>query len=207
MSAVDLLRAHEPFALPSRVYEKLERAYRVPPRAYHSLEHIVAFAAHFAEVARDVGWDDPKSVWCAMLFHDAVYDVKRHDNEAESARMAERVLSPIAAAHELDLDRVAHLITLTARHGHLRPVDLDRDAALFVDCDMAILGAEPSGFASYESAICTEYAAVIDAESFAYGRAAFLQTLLKSDRIYVSAYWHDRLEEKARANIRHAFGV
>ena len=80
---------------------------------------------------------------------------------------------------------------------------VDADAALFLDCDMAILGAEPAAFDAYDAAIAREYHA-IPAEAFRAGRRAFLQSVLALPRIFLSDYVHARLDARARANLTRA---
>src|SRR4029079_18076840 len=98
------------------------------------------------------------------------------------------------------ISRVETLIRLTARHGHLDPEEVDLDAKLFLDCDMAILGAPQQRFDEYDRAIRVEHAYVPDA-AYRAGRGAFLSRLLEKDRIFLSELFHERLHEPARANI------
>ncbi len=96
-----------------------------------------------------------------MLYHDAIYHAGRKDNEARSAQLA---LQAIAQAPELaavDAARVGQLILLTARHGELGPQDVDAEAALFLDCDMAILAAPEPVFAAYDRGVADEYKGVV----------------------------------------------
>ena len=145
----------------------------------------------FDVVAADVGWAMPREVYAAIVFHDAVYVPGAKDNEARSAAWALAEGFP---------QRTAELVELTARHGHLTPADVDRDAALFLDCDMAIVAAEPARFATYDREIAFEYQHVPPA-AYAAGRRAFLDGLLAKPRIFLSDYFHARLDAKARANL------
>jgi predicted metal-dependent HD superfamily phosphohydrolase len=192
--------SHLPFVLPDALEAQLRAAYASPPRAYHNFDHVLEVLAHYASVPT---WQDPSAVALAVLFHDAIYLAGRSDNEAESARLAERCLSQNPLAQPSDLARVQQLILLTAQHGALGQADLDHDAALFLDCDMAILGAAPERFADYERAIALEYAHVPPA-LYRQGRSRFLQKLLASQRIYHSQLFLTRLEQRARANLTHA---
>src|SRR5688572_15849093 len=99
----------------------MEDAYASPPRAYHSLAHVVEVAKHFAAVAREVGWTSPHEVYLAISFHDAIYDAGAKDNEVRSAALARDCVSHLP----VDVARVTSLIELTARHGSLAPVDVD----------------------------------------------------------------------------------
>ena len=189
-----------PFGLPAACEAALRAAYARPPRAYHSAAHVDEVVGEFERVA---DWDRPGEVFWAILCHDAIYEAGRTDNEARSAALARRLAGAHLRDAALDLDRVEQLILLTARHGGLTGADLDREAARFVDCDMAILGAAPARFDAYDDAIRAEYAHV-PADAYRAGRARFLAGLLAAPRIYCSDPFHDRLDAAARANLRRA---
>lgn len=176
---------------------------RSPGRAYHDETHLDEVLARYDEVAAGPGWEHPREVLLSLLFHDAVYVPGATDNEARSAELARRAIAAHLPAGAVSADRVAGLIALTARHGTLRAEELDGEAALFLDCDMAILGADEARFDAYERGIAAEYAAVPPA-LFRAGRRAFLERVLASPRIFFSAYFHARLEGAARANLRRA---
>jgi predicted metal-dependent HD superfamily phosphohydrolase len=190
---IEQLKAIALAPLPDTVWDEVARAYATPPRAYHTLEHVLDVARQ----AYNVIWLKPREVFCAVLFHDAVYEVGRSDNEARSAELAARVLQGL-----VDVERVKELILLTARHGHLKPEDVDAEAALFLDCDMAILGASKAAFARYQQQIAQEYVPVIGEDAYRQGRQRFLQALLDQDRIFLSDFFHRRLNALARANLR-----
>src|SRR5688500_2160356 len=76
---------------------ELAARYAAPHRAYHGIDHIAALARLFTEVERGPGWRAPLEVQLAMLFHDAIYEPGRPDNEDRSADLATSMLrgSPI----------------------------------------------------------------------------------------------------------------
>lgn len=189
---------HAPRALPAAVVAELARRYGEPHRAYHTAAHVDAVLAWFDRVIDDgPGWTAPDDVYVAIVFHDAIYDATRGDNEAASAALADTLVgaSPRARA----------LIELTARHGKLAAAELagDLDAQLFLDADLAIVGAEPATFDAYDRAVRVEYAHVPDA-AYRAGRGAFLRTLLGRDRLFFSDFFHARLDAPARANLARA---
>ena len=88
----------------------------------------------------------------AAFFHDAVYDPTAHDNEEQSARLAERVLaglgwSPARCAP------VGALVRATATHEAA-----DDDAAVLLDADLAVLGSDAGGVPAYVTGVRAEYA-------------------------------------------------
>jgi predicted metal-dependent HD superfamily phosphohydrolase len=194
-----------PFPLPPEQRAAVVSAYATPPRAYHDLGHVGEVLRHYAEVANGPGWRQPREVAFAILYHDAIYVAGAQDNETRSAHLAREHLAHWWAGEGIDANRVAALIELTARHGTLSREDVDdEDARLFLDCDMAILGAEPAVFDAYDRGIAAEYRGVVPAWLFAINRKRFLKGLLARERIYLSDHFHARLDAPARNNLRRA---
>ncbi|HSD88534.1 MAG TPA: hypothetical protein VLB44_13495 [Kofleriaceae bacterium] len=185
---------HQPLRLRDELIRELEAAYQEPLRAYHNMNHIAELLGWFDTVADDIGWQDPARVYAAILFHDAIYVPGAKDNEQRSAEWARRAGFG---------DEVAALIEMTADHG--KHTDATGDAALFLDCDMAIVGAPPAAFDAYNDAIAAEYSHV-PRDAFAAGRRAFLTSLASKPRIFATTYFHDRLDAQARANLARALG-
>jgi predicted metal-dependent HD superfamily phosphohydrolase len=193
-----------PFELPPAQREAIAAAYATPPRAYHDLHHVGEVLRHYADVAQGPGWSHPLDVAFAVLYHDAIYVAGAKDNEARSADFVRTHLAqwPMAG---VDVDRVTRLIELTARHGALSLDDVpDEETRLFLDCDMAILGAEPTVFDAYDRGITAEYRGVVPGWLFTINRKRFLKGLLGRERIYLSAFFHERLDARARNNLRRA---
>lgn len=172
------------------LWDELAARYASPPRHYHTLHHVAEVATAYAAVDR---WDDPRGVFLAVLAHDAIYDVARADNEEQSALVArewaERLGLPSATAERL--------VRATAGHAGPPPGD-DADLLAFLDCDLAILGAEPARYDAYADGVRAEYTALVPAELYALGRARFLDQLLAAPAIF-----HTRadLDASARANL------
>jgi predicted metal-dependent HD superfamily phosphohydrolase len=198
-----MIRMSARFDLPEPLWQAVEAAYASPGRHYHDGEHVTELLSWYERVADDAAWQRPREVLLALLFHDAVYVAGRHDNEAESAQLARASIARWLPDAALDVERVEQLILLTARHGTLRPTEVDPEAALFLDCDMSILGAEPARFDRYERGVAAEYATV-PAALYRAGRRQFLERLLASERIFLSDYFHARLDATARANLARA---
>lgn len=182
----------------------LEAAYAQPPRAYHHFGHVGDVLQYYRSVAAGPGWEQPREIGLAVLYHDAVYEPGSRDNEARSAALALQHIDRWMRGAGIDAARVAALIELTGRHGTLAPGDVDRDAALFLDCDMAILGAAPPEFDAYDRAIAAEYRGQMPGWLFRLNRRRFLKGLLQRERIYLSDFFHARLDAQARRNLRRA---
>lgn len=186
----------QPLQLPAPLIGELAAAYGEPHRAYHDATHIEALLRWFDVVAEGPGWQQSAEVYLAILFHDAIYDPAAKDNEAQSAAWARRAI----AEHALpaDADRVVELIELTAKHGRLESAT--GDAALFLDADMSIIGAEPAIYREYSRNVRREYASV-PAAAYRAGRGAFVEALAGKPRIYFTDFFHTRLDLQARANL------
>lgn len=188
--------------LPDGQRRALEAAYATPPRAYHTLDHVAEVLRHYRQVAQGPGWRQPREVQLAVLYHDAIHQAGRGDNEARSAQLARQEIGRWLPGEGIDIDRVAQLIELTARHGAIGHQEVDEEAALFLDCDMAILAAAPAVFDAYDAGIAREYRKVAPGWIFRRGRRRFLKGLLARERIYLSDFFHARLDAAARANLR-----
>jgi predicted metal-dependent HD superfamily phosphohydrolase len=198
-----------PFVLPAEQRQALLSAYAQPPRAYHHIGHVGEVLGHFAAVAQGPGWWRPREVAWAVLYHDAIYVPGRRDNETASARLALAHLQRWPPEIEIDRSSVIAMIELTARHGRLRRGDVEiasadsentDDILHFLDCDMAILAAPEARFDAYDLEIAEEYRAV-PRWLYRRKRREFFRKLLDSDRIYLSDFFHQRLEALARANL------
>ncbi|WP_119718416.1 HD domain-containing protein [Cognatilysobacter tabacisoli] len=193
-----------PIALPEAQRAALDAAYSTPPRAYHNAGHVHEVLRHYASVADGAGWAHPREVCLAVLYHDAIYEAGRSDNEARSAHLAREHIARWLPDAGVDADRVAALIEWTARHGRVDASEVDAETALFLDCDMAILGAEPEVFDAYDRAIAAEYRGRVPAWLYRLNRRRFLKGLLARERLYLSAFFHERFDLQARRNLRRA---
>lgn len=195
--------------LPPAQRAALEAAYSTPTRAYHSISHVEAVLADVDIVEAGPGWSQPREVRFAVAYHDAIYDAGRSDNEARSAQLAREHIRKWMPDAGIDVDRVARLIELTARHGRIDAAMLaddpaPGDAMHFLDCDMAVLGAAPTVFDAYHRGIAAEYRGHVPGWLFKVNRKRFLKALLARERIFMSEFMHARLDALARINLRRA---
>lgn len=172
--------------------EALIRAWDEPQRKYHDQGHLVWL---LDEADRRVALiRDRAFVGYAIWFHDAVYEPGRPDNETLSAGWARTSL-----AHAPDLaERVARVIEMTKNHAEGEAVG---DAAIFLDMDIAILGAPWQAYCAYAAGIRAEYPHIND-PAFAGGRATFLAKQLEHARTFRTDLYENELGETARANMR-----
>lgn len=177
---------------------ELTALYRADDRHYHGMAHIEALLRLLGEY-RDA-FSDPEAVEAAIWFHDAVYDSRAKDNEAQSAALAREKLAGRTDTERIG--RIAAMIEATATH---TVPDLDaaparRDAALLLDMDLSILGARPDLFDAYEAAVRREYAWV-EEPLWVAGRGAVLKSFLDREHIFHTDVFRDRFETQARENL------
>lgn len=177
----------------------LARRYAEPHRVYHGIDHITALAQLFLDVAHGPGWRSPIEVALAILFHDAIYEPGRSDNEDRSAELAINTLRDTPISKAIDLDRVAAMIRATKSHDQLTHAG-DHDLAHFIDADMAIIGTPPNVYDAYVKAVRREFSS-IPTDMFDRGREAFLTKQLARPTLFHTALFRARYEAPARANL------
>jgi predicted metal-dependent HD superfamily phosphohydrolase len=177
---------------PAGVFEELVRRYSEPQRHYHTLQHLEECLGYFDSLRSAA--HHPRAAELALWFHDAVYDVTRHDNEAQSAALARALL-----AGESCVGLVEDLIMATCHHA--QPATPDQAAV--VDADLAILAAPASRFAEYEVQIRAEYQHVPLAQ-YTVKRRAVLEGFLARPAIYSTPAFRALNEAAARANLAAA---
>ncbi len=187
MEKVDELR--------KKLLAQLTVAYSEPHRRYHTLQH-VEFCLRELSRNRDHAVRSREIRW-ALLFHDAIYDPRRNDNEARSADWACRVMQELQRPDD-EIARVRKMILATAHAGNAETPD----EALLLDIDLSILGADEATFDEYDRAIRVEYEWVPD-DAYRAARASVLQGFLNRDRIFQSVA-HRPQEAAARSNIERA---
>ena len=174
-------------------YERLSDAYREPQRYYHNQRHIAECLAEFDQASHLV--QHPAVVELAIWFHDAAYDPRAADNEEQSAALAQQFMRESGLPGGT-VKSVERLIWLTKTH----KAKADTDAGILVDVDLSILGRPEKRFFEYERQIRQEYAGVPEAE-FASKRSEILERFLCRDRIYVTEWFGEKYERRARRNL------
>jgi predicted metal-dependent HD superfamily phosphohydrolase len=177
-------------------YTALMAAYGQRHRHYHTTRHI-AHCLTELDLARHLALEACE-VEIALWFHDAVYDTHRADNEERSAEWAERCLSGLG----LDPTRVTRIREhiLATRHSAAAGTE---DSQLVVDVDLAILGADADRYQEFETTVRQEYRWV-PGPVFRNRRAEILQSFLDRPSIYQTAFFRERHETAARANLTAA---
>jgi predicted metal-dependent HD superfamily phosphohydrolase len=174
--------------------EKLLRAYGEPHRHYHTLQHLEECFAQFDLLRKKA--ERPAEIELALWFHDAIYDTRRRDNEARSARWAFEVLQPLAR----DAAERVKMLVMATRH---EAVPQGVDAQVLVDVDLSILGAPEARFDEYEAQVRREYAWV-PMPLYRRQRRKILAGFLEREPIFNTKLFVERYEARARANLGRA---
>ena len=198
--------AIEPVILKA-LWQDIAMRYNEIPRAYHSLQHIRQLFWEFEQVKQHLY--QPHSIALALLFHDSVYEPTRSDNDLKSAEYAVESLSSYLSAEQCQY--IYALIMMTASHqigqiDELIEPDKYSDAAYLLDMDLSILGASWSEYEQYAQAVRQEYAHISNVD-YHVGRVKVLKKLLGHPTLYLTDYYHSRLEEQARENTKREIKI
>jgi predicted metal-dependent HD superfamily phosphohydrolase len=190
--------------VPAAILRDLHRRYGEPHRAYHTWKHIDELLGLFVQIGN--GLRDPMAVLFALLFHDAIYDPRRSDNEERSADLLDQCAPQVLPRQ--CLSRAKCLIAMSK--SHVLPSDVpsyeQHDASHFIDMDLAILGASAPRYDEYERQIRAEYRHVPD-HSFRVKRAKLLTGYLERQPLFLSSWGQDRFADRASRNLRRALAA
>jgi len=187
------------FGANTETYRALLEAYSQKHRHYHTVAHITHCLDELA-LYRNLA-EHPDDVELALWFHDAVYDSYAKDNEKKSADWAAEFLRERRAGSE-QVDRVHDLVMATV---HEAPAD-GADAQLLVDIDLSILGADETTYRQFEQDVRREYKWV-PGPLFRRTRRKILQSFLDRESVYSTEGFRQRLEKRARRNLKTAMLV
>lgn len=183
--------------LTGELYAEIAEQYTAIERHYHTLTHVADLLRLFEEYRSLV--QSLETVQFAIWYHDLVYDPLQTNNEFLSADIAGQRLHQLSVPDPIILQVKA--LILATRHHTLLPGKDDFDSRLFLDCDLAILGANRERYAEYMQEIRQEYIKV-PLSDYSKGRKLVLERFLERENIFLTAEFQERFEEQARDNIR-----
>ena len=163
-------------------------------RAYHNLGHIGALLFQAENLKENI--KDRESVGLAIWFHDVIYQPRSSQNELKSAKSAVEKLSALDVP-KFTVEKVEAMILGTRNH---KSDAIDGDGKLFLDLDLAILGARAELYKHYSAAIRREYS-FVPWFLFRRSRRKILESFLGREFLYFTAEMRGRYETAARANI------
>ena len=166
---------------------------------YHNFIHTTYTVNKAEEIMRNtpVSGDDQEKVLLALWFHDVVYLPKAHDNEEQSAVLAQKRLSQTGLDTD-EIERIAKYILATKAHQNIVG---DTDLDFLLDIDLAILASPKLRFEEYEQQIRQEYSWVAE-DIYQQKRQQVLQGFYQQQRLYQTDYFYQRLESRAKGNLR-----
>ena len=180
-----------------KLFELVQASYNSPGRFYHTWDHILVCLQLF----QSHQFDDPQSVFLALLFHDAIYVAGRKDNEQQSVRLAEDCLIKHSRISNEKLTKIKRLIMLSAEHQSAEP--LNHDQKLMIDIDLSILGTPWPTYKAYAENVKREFCPAVTSEQlYRIGRKTFLKSLIARERIFLSDEFYQQAEHIARENIQ-----
>ena len=174
-----------------RIFNNLVARYNEPSRHYHTLEHITKGIQTYTQLFHNL---PPMLELFAWLYHDAVYETTRSDNESQSAAVFMKDASALGFTMD-EVDRIVQLILATDPSAE--------PLSVVNDIDLAELGATPEQFDANTANIRKEYHWV-EPEVWRKGRAAILTQLLKRDKLYVTETFANRFDFQAKENLKRA---
>ena len=178
-----------------KIFKTLVNSYSNPTRNYHNLEHIKEVLELIKAVKGQA--KNINALCFAAWFHDCIYNPQASDNEAKSAVYAVECLKQLKI-NALTIKTVNQIILSTKKH---QPLIQDIDNLLFLDIDLAILGANPHKYHEYARSIRQEYSYLSDRD-YQQGRKKVLAQFLARTQIYFTDYFYRRLESIAKENIQ-----
>lgn len=173
-------------------FEHLCQCYAQESRHYHSIQHIISMLEMARQQQSKIknGW----SVYFAIWFHDAVQGIGIN-GEAESAALCGQYLALINAPQEL-ISSTCNMILATREH----PFDANGDLALFLDLDLAILGAKWPKYLEYSNNTRLEYP--VPQWLYRRGRKKFLKSQLAKPKLFNTDLFARKFEHQARCNLQ-----
>ena len=181
----------------AKCFLDIQDKYSSPDRHYHTLDHIYDLLLLSEKYADQL--QNRSVVDFAIFYHDIIYNPYMHSNELESAAYARKKLAALSVPGN-EIEQVEFFIYSTEIHKLLPfPFVHVEDVKLFLDFDMAILGAPTERYIEYLRQVRREYG-VLPETVYNAGRKQFLIKTLDSP-IYLTYTFRSTLESQARANI------
>lgn len=181
----------------NKLYEQIVECHSETHRHYHTLTHLSAIFKDLDGLSLDQNSPSTHCIHFAVWFHDIIYKTGSTDNEKESAKFAENALNSLSMPAEM-IEKVVYMIECTEKHNN---PNQDESTQIFLDADMAIIGASEDVYERYTDKIKKEFANV-PRSLYQQGRKRFIENTLKAERIFRTDYFFSRYEKQARINLK-----
>ncbi|MBT4376633.1 hypothetical protein HOD29_04630 [archaeon] len=177
------------------LFPEILKKYSEEHRHYHTIGHVRDCLEKF-DLVKDL-LVKPDEVEMAIFYHDIIYDVQSKDNEKKSAKyMADKLRRIgmdkdfVGGANSLILDTEKHVL---GEHP---------DSGYMIDIDFSSLGVSLEKFNLDRENIRKEYLSIYEWEDVKFGTIDFYNQMLARDKIFLTGYFYNLCEGKARENIR-----
>jgi predicted metal-dependent HD superfamily phosphohydrolase len=181
---------------PNEIFQDLIARYSEPHRKYHTMQHLDECFDKLQEIRAAAV--HPNEIELALWFHDAIYDVKRQDNEERSADWARS--TALATGLSISIAERVRALVMATRHDAM-PNHVDEQ--ILVDVDLSILGAKPDRFDEYERQVREEYHWIPDL-LFEAKRRRVLTQFLERSKIFSTEQFLISYEAQARTNLQRS---
>lgn len=177
-----------------KLWDEIEAAYSQPERHYHNMSHIRHMLGESSAITTQLA--DPDVYYFSLFYHDIIYNVKKQDNEEQSAKLAvQRAIETGLGVKGIELCRQQILATKT--HSFTE----NNDTNYLIDVDLSVLGATPEDYEHYTAAIRKEYS-IYPGFLYRKGRRKVLKHFLEMETIFKTQFFREKYEEQAKANLR-----
>lgn len=194
---------YAPQPVAEQFWTEIETTYTEGRRYFHNLAHLEQMLTELQPVQANI--HDWPTLFFALCYHDIVYDIENNivlnDNEEKSAELAQQRLASIGFP-AAKIEACTAQILATKSH---RP-STDEDTNYLLDADLSILGQPWKTYKIYKDNIRKEYSIYADS-IYKAGRRKFLETFLKKNRLFSTAYFHQLYEKQAKENMNEELAI
>jgi predicted metal-dependent HD superfamily phosphohydrolase len=178
-------------------WSSLEGRYAESHRHYHDKRHLAHCLSEFdLAVERIVR---PDQVEMAIWFHDIINEPGRSDNESLSAELFRDL-----AGSGMPASFVGEVVDLILVTTH-RQEPIDPDHRILCDIDLSSLGCPWECYLRDTGYLRAEFGG--SDQEYCRSKRAFLESMLRRPRIFVTDFFYARYERSARENLRRLLGL
>ena len=172
---------------------EIEKNYSGSMRYYHTLGHLENLIVRLSEVKHLIA--DWETILFSVFYHDAVYNVLKHDNEEKSAALAGKRMNEMGIP-SAKISKCLSQILATKDHKYSN----DKDTDLLTDADLSILGSDSETYETYVKNVRKEYSVYPDL-LYKPGRKKVLEHFLDMPAIYKTEVFANKYERMAKKNL------
>lgn len=182
-------------------FDDLVTRYSEPHRVYHNLDHLIEVVDTLEHLPPRAKPEEPLTTLFAMFYHDSIYRLGAHGNEAFSAVFAVFDARIMGVARRMP--NLRYRVQATDHKNLARTYD----DQLACDIDLLHLGKEWDEFSAKRELVRLEYLPVaanagLSAATFAHKCADALDPFVKRRTIYQTPYFQENFEAQAQENLK-----